>query len=197
MNVPWDSGLLEQRMEIKRTQPFFSGDMLVFHGIPGLNEKAEISKKEKTVGIFFCTWFLWTYPKCQWVSAFLFRSHDRLGDGHLATRPSYALTKIRKHRRVTNCWHADFWLGIRWNNKMLFNIFVMAMCITPSLQKQAIWGWYQQQPPQLRQRLKVHLDFGLSSAQNSNAAIRYFDHGAQTGNLAASTLGFIPFPVTQ
>jgi len=53
MNVPWDSGLLEQRMEIKRTQPFFSGDMLVFQGIPGLNEKAEISKKEKTVGIFF------------------------------------------------------------------------------------------------------------------------------------------------
>lgn len=131
MNVPWDSGLLEQRMEIKRTQPFFSGDMLVFHGIPGLNEKAEISKKEKTVGIFFCTWFLWTYPKCQWVSAFLFRSHDRLGDGHLATRPSYALTKIRKHRRVTNCWHADFWLGIRWNNKVLFNIFVMTMSITP------------------------------------------------------------------
>lgn len=40
-------------MEIKRTQPFLSGDMLVFQGIPGLNEKVEISKKEKTVGIFF------------------------------------------------------------------------------------------------------------------------------------------------
>lgn len=193
MNVPWDSGLLEQRMEIKRTQPFFSGDMLVFQKIPGLNEKAEISKKEKTVGIFFCTWFLWTYPKCQWVSAFLFRSHDRLGDGHLATRPSYALTRIRKHRRVTNCWHADFWLGIRWNNKMLFNILVMAMSITPSLQKQAIWGWYQQQPPQLRQRLKVHLDFDLSSAQNSNAAMMLWPWCPDRKSSNLAHLGFILF----
>ena len=184
MNVPWDSGLLEQRMEIKRTQPFFSGDMLVFREFLVWMRKLRYLKRKRQ-SVFFLRLISLDIPKMSVSFGILFRSHDRLGDGHLATRPSYALTRIRKHRRVTNCWHADFWLGIRWNNEVLFHTFVMAMSITPSLQRQAIWGWYQQQPPQLRQRLEVHLDFDLSSAQNSNAAIRYFDHGAQTGNLAS------------